>query len=106
MGPHPWNDWKFSLKLAQYMALGIPAVATPAGSIPEQIEHGVTGFLAATSDDWVRYLEELITNDPLRQRMGAAAAEYAHRHFTVAANEEAIVGAFRSALERGPRTRR
>jgi glycosyltransferase involved in cell wall biosynthesis len=105
MGPHPWNDWKFSLKLAQYMALGIPAVGSPVGAIPDQIQHGVTGFLAATSDDWVRYLEELITNEPLRRRMGAAAAEYAHRHFTIAANEDAIVGAFRSALEPESRSR-
>src|SRR5262249_31578651 len=104
LGDHPWNPWKFNFNLAQYMALGIPPVCTPMGSNPEIVDHGVTGFLAATSDDWVRYLEELITNDPLRQRMGAAAAEYAHSHFTVKANEEAIVGAFRSALEGGTRT--
>jgi glycosyltransferase involved in cell wall biosynthesis len=102
LGDHPWNPWKFNYKLAQYMALGIPPVCTPIGSNSEIVEHGVTGFLAATPDDWVRYLEELITNDRLRQQMGAAAARYAHSHFTVAANEGAIVGAFRSALDRPP----
>jgi glycosyltransferase involved in cell wall biosynthesis len=97
---HPWNAWKFSLKLAQYMALGIPSVCTPAGCNIEIVQHGVTGFLASTSDDWVGYLEALITDDHLRQRVGTAASEYAHRHFTLRANEEAIVGSFRSALDR------
>jgi glycosyltransferase involved in cell wall biosynthesis len=106
LGNHPWNPWKFNFKLAQYMALGIPPVCTPVGSNPEIVDHGVTGFLAASSGDWVRYLEELLTNDSLRQEMGAAGAEYAHRHFTVAANEDAIVGAFRSSLEGAPGARR
>jgi glycosyltransferase involved in cell wall biosynthesis len=102
LGDHPWNPWKFNFKLAQYMALGIPPVCTPAGANPEIIEHGVTGFLAATSDDWVRYLEDLLTDESLRHRMALAAAEYAHHTFTVEANQEAIVGAFESALDRVP----
>jgi len=102
MSDHPWNEWKFSLKLAQYMALGIPSVCSPTRSITEQIQHGVTGFLASTPDDWVRYLAALIKDAELRRHMGAAAAEYAHRHFTVSANRDGIVGAFRSVLERSP----
>jgi glycosyltransferase involved in cell wall biosynthesis len=100
LSDHPWNAWKFSLKLAQYMALGIPPVCTPTGDNAEVVEHGATGFLACTSNDWVHYLQVLITDEQLRQQMGAAAAKYAQRHFTLPANEEMIVGAFRSALER------
>ncbi len=102
LGHNPWNPWKFNFKLAQYMALGIPPVCTPMGSNAKLVEHGVTGWLAATPDEWVRYLEALITDDELRQRMGAAAADFAHRHFTLAANEDNIVGAFRSALASVP----
>jgi glycosyltransferase involved in cell wall biosynthesis len=100
LADHPWNAWKFNFKLVQYMALGIPPVCTPVGSNAEIVDHGTTGFLASTSDDWVGYLEALITDDQLRQRMGAAASDYARQHFTLRANEEAIVGGFRSALER------
>jgi glycosyltransferase involved in cell wall biosynthesis len=82
------------------MALGIPPVCTPVGSNPRIIEHGVTGFLASSPDEWVEHLEQLLTDEPLRQKMGAAAADYAHRHFTVEANEQTIVAAFRSGLER------
>jgi glycosyltransferase involved in cell wall biosynthesis len=100
LGDHPWNVWKFNFKLAQYMALGIPPVCTPVGSNAEIVVHGTTGFLASTSDEWVTYLEALITDEQLRLRMGAAAAEYAHRHFTLRANQQAIVGGFRAAFDR------
>jgi glycosyltransferase involved in cell wall biosynthesis len=100
LNDHPWNAWKFNFKLAQYMALGIPPVCTPVGDNAAVVEHGTTGFLASTSNDWVRYLEALITDDQLRQQMGAAASAYAHRHFTLEANQQTIVGAFRSALKK------
>ncbi len=99
---HPWNPWKFNFKLAQYMALGIPPVCTPVGCNSEIVEDGVTGFLASTPDDWVRCLEALITDEPLRQRIGSAAAEYASQHFTLRANAATIVGAFRSVLDGAP----
>ncbi len=41
--PLPLNEWnkrKFYVKLIQYMALGIPAVASPLGANPYVIEHG------------------------------------------------------------------
>ncbi len=102
LGRHPANPWKFNFKLAQYMALGIPPVATPVGSNPELVEHGVTGLLAEGPHDWVRHLEELSVNQERRQEMGAAAARFAAGRFTVAANAERIVAAFRSAMEAGP----
>jgi glycosyltransferase involved in cell wall biosynthesis len=98
LADHPWNPWKFNFKLAQYMALGIPPVCTPAGSNPEIIDHGVNGFLASTPDEWVECLEALIRDEDLRKSIGSAAAEYARRHFTLSANGDAILGAFRSAL--------
>jgi glycosyltransferase involved in cell wall biosynthesis len=99
---HPWNPWKFNFKLAQYMALGIPPVCTPKGCAAEIVEHGVTGFLASTPEEWVSLLETLIRDEALRRSIGRAAAAYAHRHFTLSANEEAILGAFASVLGAAP----
>ena len=92
-----WNRRKFFMKLVQYMALGIPAVATPLGSNPDVIEHGRTGFLADSPEQWVEHLERLVTNDDLRAEMGARAAEVAHRQYTLQANADRIVAAFRAA---------
>jgi glycosyltransferase involved in cell wall biosynthesis len=93
-----WNKRKFFLKLVQYMALGIPAVATPLGSNPEVIEHGRTGFLANTRGEWVQFLERLAADPDLRSEMGARSAELAHQKYTLQANADRIVSAFRVAL--------
>jgi glycosyltransferase involved in cell wall biosynthesis len=95
----PWAPHKFYLKLVQYMALGIPPVATPLGSNPVVIEDGVTGFLANDEAGWLRALERLVDDRELREQCGRRAAEAAHRHYTLQANAEKIVAAFRSAVE-------
>lgn len=94
----PWAPHKFYLKLIQYMALGIPAVATPLGCNPLVIEHGESGFLASSEPEWVTTINRLIDDRELRERVGARAAEVAHARYTVQANAERIVAAFRSAL--------
>lgn len=101
MVPLPLNEWnkrKFYLKVAQYMALGIPPVCTPLGSNPEVIEHGVTGFLADTQDEWITYLEQLITDPALRLQMSTQAARVAREKYSLVANAERIVAAFRAAV--------
>src|SRR5579862_415563 len=95
-----WTPHKLYLKLIQYMALGIPAVATPLGTNPVIMEDGRTGFLAEGSSDWVQKVERLIENPDLREEMGKAAAEKAHRGYTLQANADKIVAAFRSAWKR------
>jgi glycosyltransferase involved in cell wall biosynthesis len=94
--PTEWNQRKFYLKLVQYMALGIPAVAAPLGANPYVIEHGRTGFLAASEEEWRGVLERLIEAPALRMRIGRAAAEVAHARYTLSANAEKIVAAFES----------
>jgi len=92
-----WNKWKFYMKTAQYLALGIPTVATPLGSNPEVIQHGVTGFLADSEDEWVEYLKLLIEDSELRHRMSRAAAASAYQ-YTLAGNTEKIIDAFKAAV--------
>jgi glycosyltransferase involved in cell wall biosynthesis len=92
-----WNKRKFYVKLIQYMALGIPAVASPLGANPYVIEHGRTGFLAASAPDWEETVQSLIGDDELRARIGKAAAVEAHARYTLSANADQIVRAFRSA---------
>lgn len=66
----PWMRGKCGYKLIQYMACGIPVVASPVGVNTEIVEHGVNGFLAETPEDWVRALKTLIDNGDLRKKMG------------------------------------
>jgi glycosyltransferase involved in cell wall biosynthesis len=64
---------KCGLKLLQYMAVGVPAVASPVGVNQEIAVHGRTGFLASTEAEWKEAVLALARDGALRQRMGEAA---------------------------------
>jgi glycosyltransferase involved in cell wall biosynthesis len=53
--PISWEE-PFGLVVAESLAGGTPIVATPRGSLPELVEHGVTGFLAETDDELAAFV--------------------------------------------------
>jgi glycosyltransferase involved in cell wall biosynthesis len=68
----PWTRGKCGYKLIQYMACGLPVVASPVGVNKDIVEHGVNGFLAETDAEWREAIETLLSDADLRRRMGAA----------------------------------
>jgi len=68
----PIERGKCGYKLIQYMACGLPVVASPVGVNTEIIQDGVNGYLAGTSDEWASALEKLLQDTGLRKRMGEA----------------------------------
>lgn len=100
-----WTPHKFFLKLIQYMALGIPPVATPLGSNANVITNGETGFLARDDAEWRRAVGRLVADADLREHVGKRAADVARERYTLQANAEKIVAAFRSVRlpHEGPR---
>ncbi len=66
----PWSRGKCAFKVLQYMAAGIPTVASPVGMNTELIREGVTGCLAGESTEWINALTALIDNVALRTRFG------------------------------------
>ncbi len=67
-----WERGKCGYKLIQYMACGLPVVASGVGVNPEIVRHGENGFVANTSDEWVTLLAKLLQSPSLRRQMGAA----------------------------------
>ena len=73
------------VSLIEAASLGTPAVTTRVGSAPEVVLDGATGFVTGTDvEELARATVELLENDELRRRMGAAAALRAHREFSAA----------------------
>jgi glycosyltransferase involved in cell wall biosynthesis len=93
---NPWNPYKFIMKTAQYMALGIVPVGTPMASNTEVIRHGENGFLANSDSEWIEYVTALVSDPELRRSMSRSAAADAVAKYSLKAHAESIVSAFRS----------
>ncbi|WP_375248657.1 glycosyltransferase family 4 protein [Sphingomonas sp.] len=65
-------DEPFGLSVIEAMACGTPVIATRRGSMPELIDHGVTGFLVDTIDAAVDAVERLDTIDRAACRRAVA----------------------------------
>ena len=63
-----WTRGKCGLKLLQYLASGLPALASPVG-VNRQIAEGGGVILAESQDDWVQGICSLCDLD-LRSRLG------------------------------------
>jgi glycosyltransferase involved in cell wall biosynthesis len=87
--PLPNEDFergKSALKLIQYFAVGIPAVASPVGANCDVIDPGINGFLAENVNDWVAGLSTLLGDHNLRQEMGTAGRSKVESLYSVQAN--------------------
>lgn len=78
-----WTRGKCAFKAIQYMASGIPVVASPVGMTPDLIQHGVNGLLASSSDDWFRELERLICDPELRGRVAVAGRKTVEQSYSL-----------------------
>ena len=63
----------FGLVLLEAMASGVPVVASPQTSARVGVRHGVTGFHAPDLPAFTESVVQLMNNEPMRQRIGAAA---------------------------------
>lgn len=68
----PWERGKCGYKLVQYMACGLPVVASPVGINARIVAPGVNGFLATSPAQWEQALVQLADDPALRQRLGQA----------------------------------
>lgn len=92
----PWERGKCGVKLLQYMACGMPVVASPVGVNVNIVTHGVNGFLATQTEEWTTALRRLVADPNLRQQLGAAGRETVAKRFTVQRAAETIASVLRA----------
>jgi glycosyltransferase involved in cell wall biosynthesis len=88
-----WSRGKCGLKLLQYQAAGLSAVANPVGVHGRIIAPGVSGFLADDPDEWLTALWALLADPGLRARLGRAARAAVEADYAVARWGPAFVAA-------------
>ena len=95
-----WAAGKSGFKAVQYMAVGIPYVATPVGGAAEIGEAGVTHLFATTHDEWYGALEALISDAARRRSMGEAGRRHVVEHYGLPAQADKLSEALREAAKR------
>ncbi len=94
----PWERGKCGVKLLQYMACGIPVVASPVGVNSKIVLHGVNGLLATHIEDWEPALLSLITDPKLRQRLGASGRQTVEKRFRIQRAAQDVYSILRSLV--------
>jgi glycosyltransferase involved in cell wall biosynthesis len=61
---------KCGLKIIQYMASGLPVVASPVGANCDIVSEGTDGYFARRPQQWFSSLERLIASPSLRRKLG------------------------------------
>ena len=91
---NPWERGKCGLKLLQYMAAGLPVVASPVGINNEIVNHGKNGFLAHSESDWIKYLKRLKNNPALRKKMGEESLNIVKKNYSLDFHSNKLIKIF------------
>jgi glycosyltransferase involved in cell wall biosynthesis len=76
-----WEKGKCGFKLVQYMACGLPVVASYSVANNEIIEPGC-GFIAKTNDEWFDLLSQLLQSAALRNQLGENGKTRVYNHYS------------------------
>lgn len=87
IGLAPLVDWpvnraRCSLKVLDYMSLGLPVVCSAVGENNHFIQNNKTGLLAHSTEEWVSHLERLIADVSLRKTLGTQAREHIQKRYS------------------------
>ena len=96
-----WARGKSGYKLVQYMACGLPLVASPVGVNSTIVQDGITGILATDEAEWRAAFDRLIADPALRAAMGQAGRARAVAAYSLQSQASRLIDAMRSAVARG-----
>ncbi len=96
----PWARGKCGFKVIQYMACGVPVIASPVGANRDIVEHGVNGFLANTPEEWLQAMRTLAEHPAVRKAMGDAGRRKVERQYSLDYAAPRLARALTSAAAR------
>ena len=96
-----WDRYKCGAKLLQYLAVGVPGIATPVGVNADILSGNRTGFAASTTEEWRRRLRALLDESVLRQRMGQAGRALVRDKYSIQANYPRLAAALKGLVDEG-----
>ena len=100
--PLPDEEWvlgKSGLKALQYMALGIPTIASAIGANYRVIEDGISGTLVKSDQEWKKALKTYLLDPELRKNHGLSARTRVEELYSVKANEPRYMKVINEVIE-------
>ena len=94
-----FNQSKSCLKYLEYSTLGVPGVFSKGKSFESVVEHGKTGFLAASEDEWVSCLEDLLESPELRLRIAKNAQESVKNNYLLSDHAQEWAEAYGTIMD-------
>lgn len=95
----PWERGKCGYKLIQYMACGLPVVASPVGVNCEIVVSEKNGFLVDSLEDWDKALRNLLKADSsTRYEMGETGRARVVEWYSLKAQLPRLFNAIREAM--------
>ncbi len=98
MPANMWTSGKCAFKAIEYMAVGVPAVCSPVGMNSELIDHGRTGYLPNSWDQWVEIIVMLAADVSLRRTVGMAGRAKIEREYSLKAIQPRFIRALNEAF--------
>lgn len=92
-----WARSKSALKLLQYLAAGIAAVASPVGTNCDVVTDGLNGLLALTDEDWTAKLASMIELPLYRERLAKAGRRTIEEQYSLHGNASRFVAVLEQA---------
>lgn len=91
----------FSQTTLESMACGTPVVGFSVGGIPDMVEHGVNGYLAAPQnpEELAAGIASLLRDEELRRNMGQAGRKKAEREFSSDVIARRYISLYEDALK-------
>ncbi len=100
--PLPDEEWvmgKSGLKALQYMALGIPTIATAIGANFRVIEDSVSGYLVKSPNEWKEKILVLISNANQRKLIGIKGRARVEEYYSIKANRDTYLNIIKKVCE-------
>jgi glycosyltransferase involved in cell wall biosynthesis len=94
----PWARGKCGYKLIQYLACGVPVIASPVGANCEIVNEGENGYLATTLEEWQQSIAKLLDTCGNARQMGMRGREIVHQKYSVQSAGSRLVKILRRVL--------
>lgn len=93
-----WAKGKCGLKGLSYMAFELPTIMSKVGVNTEIINDGTNGFLAATEEEWIHKLSQLIDSFELRKQLGVQGRKTVEEKYSVSSQKNKYLEYFNELL--------